>query len=129
MILETMGNVMTLAVCVAFVTSRDMLSAGFAGLVISYALNITQTLNWFVRMATEFETKIVSIERINEYSQMPIEVRAYLFSCRARSSSESKLYCGCREGLAVLIKVCLFTRSPRLSWHLKKVIKSRRRYI
>ncbi|KAL5968006.1 Canalicular multispecific organic anion transporter 2 [Taenia solium] len=56
MVLETVGNLMTLSVSVAFVATRDALAAGFAGLVISYTLNVTQALSWFVRMATEFET-------------------------------------------------------------------------
>lgn len=34
---------------------------------ITYALNVTQTLNWLVRMATDMETQIVAVERINEY--------------------------------------------------------------
>uniref|UniRef100_A0A5K3EWX4 ABC-type glutathione-S-conjugate transporter n=1 Tax=Mesocestoides corti TaxID=53468 RepID=A0A5K3EWX4_MESCO len=73
MILETVGNLLTLSVSIAFVATRDVLAAGFAGLVISYALNVTQSLSWLVRMSTEFETDIVSVERIKEYSELPIE--------------------------------------------------------
>ncbi|VDK42673.1 unnamed protein product [Taenia asiatica] len=76
MVLETVGNLMTLSVSVAFVATRDALAAGFAGLVISYTLNVTQGLSWFVRMATEFETNVVSVERIREYSKLTIEVPA-----------------------------------------------------
>lgn len=78
MVLETVGNLLTFSVSVAFVASRDesksTLAAGFAGLVISYTLNITQGLSWFVRMATEVETNVVSVERIGEYSNLTIEV-------------------------------------------------------
>uniref|UniRef100_A0A5K3G131 ABC transmembrane type-1 domain-containing protein n=1 Tax=Mesocestoides corti TaxID=53468 RepID=A0A5K3G131_MESCO len=73
MILETVGNLLTLSVSIAFVVMRDVLAAGFAGLVISFALNITQGLSWFVRVSTEFETNIVSVERIKEYSELPTE--------------------------------------------------------
>jgi len=35
---------------------------------------VTQSLNWMVRMSTDLETNIVSVERINEYSETPTEV-------------------------------------------------------
>uniref|UniRef100_A0A5K3FWZ4 ABC transmembrane type-1 domain-containing protein n=1 Tax=Mesocestoides corti TaxID=53468 RepID=A0A5K3FWZ4_MESCO len=73
MILETVGNLLTLSVSIAFVEMRDVLAAGFAGLVISFARNVTQGLSWFVRVSTEFETNIVSVERIKEYSELPTE--------------------------------------------------------
>ncbi|CAI9724597.1 resistance-associated 1-like isoform X1 [Octopus vulgaris] len=55
------------------VTNRDSLTPGSVGLAITYALSITQTLNWFVRMTSEFETNIVAVERIKEYSEIPTE--------------------------------------------------------
>ncbi|CUT98873.1 multidrug resistance associated protein 1 [Echinococcus multilocularis] len=73
MVLETVGNLLTFSVSVAFVATRDTLAAGFAGLVISYTLNIIQGLSWFVRMSTEFETNVVSVEKIREYSKLTIE--------------------------------------------------------
>ena len=39
------------------------------GLIVSYAMNITQVLSWQVRMISELETNLVSVERINEYSK------------------------------------------------------------
>ena len=32
-------------------------------------MNITQVLSWQVRMISELETNLVSVERINEYSE------------------------------------------------------------
>jgi ABC-type multidrug transport system fused ATPase/permease subunit len=52
---------------------RDRLTAGIAGLTITYAMQITQTLNWLVRMTSDIETNIVSVERINEYAQLKPE--------------------------------------------------------
>ena len=43
------------------------------GLVISYAINITQTLNFMVRMTADVETNIVAVERIKEYSEIKNE--------------------------------------------------------
>ena len=40
------------------------------GLIITYALSVTQVLNWLVRMTADVETNIVAVERIKEYSEM-----------------------------------------------------------
>ena len=34
---------------------------------------ITQTLNWLVRMSSELETNIVAVERVKEYTETPTE--------------------------------------------------------
>lgn len=36
---------------------------------------VTQTLNWLVRMNSELETNIVAVERVSEYSEIDNEVR------------------------------------------------------
>ncbi len=51
----------------------NKLTDGMVGLAMSYALQITQSLNWIVRMTVEVETNIVSVERILEYSNLPSE--------------------------------------------------------
>ncbi|CCD69448.1 ABC-type glutathione-S-conjugate transporter [Caenorhabditis elegans] len=73
--LEMVGNLIVLSAAGAAVYFRDSpgLSAGLVGLSVSYALNITQTLNWAVRMTSELETNIVSVERIKEYTVTPTE--------------------------------------------------------
>jgi ATP-binding cassette subfamily C (CFTR/MRP) protein 1 len=43
------------------------------GLSVSYALQVTQTLNWLVRMTSEVETNIVTVERLEEYSVVDTE--------------------------------------------------------
>ena len=48
--------------------------AGDAGLSLSYALNVTLTLQWLIRSITDFETNLTSIERIKEYCDLPPEV-------------------------------------------------------
>ena len=50
------------------ISSKDI------GLSISYALNVTQILNMMVRVASELEANIVSVERIKEYTEVPLEV-------------------------------------------------------
>ncbi|GAM28766.1 hypothetical protein SAMD00019534_119420 [Acytostelium subglobosum LB1] len=46
---------------------------GTAGLVITYALAITSNMNWMVRMSCDLENSVVSVERIQEYCQLPSE--------------------------------------------------------
>ncbi|PFH36151.1 hypothetical protein BESB_043430 [Besnoitia besnoiti] len=49
-------------------------SAGLGGLAVSYALNITQQLNWLVRCASDTESNILSVERIKDYAdEIPAE--------------------------------------------------------
>ncbi|KAJ3122071.1 hypothetical protein HK098_003135 [Nowakowskiella sp. JEL0407] len=51
--------------------------ASVVGLMLTYSLNVTQTLNWWVRQSCEIETNIVSVERIKEYSELPTEAAEY----------------------------------------------------
>jgi ATP-binding cassette subfamily C (CFTR/MRP) protein 1 len=53
--------------------SSGRVSAGLIGLSVSYALQITQSLNWIVRMTVEIESNSTSIERILEYSRLQSE--------------------------------------------------------
>uniref|UniRef100_A0A7S4AQQ3 P-loop containing nucleoside triphosphate hydrolase protein n=2 Tax=Pseudo-nitzschia australis TaxID=44445 RepID=A0A7S4AQQ3_9STRA len=47
--------------------------AGLAGIAISYALSITQSLNWSVRMASDLEASMISVERVRSYCQVESE--------------------------------------------------------
>lgn len=55
------------------IVARGTVSPSLAGLSISYALSVTQTLNWFVRVTAEVESKIVAVERLREFSMLPTE--------------------------------------------------------
>ena len=47
---------------------------------------ITQSLNWIVRMTSELEANIVAVERTKEYAEVPNEVCiSYLFYLLARN--------------------------------------------
>src|SRR5882757_7571365 len=48
----------------------------------SYALQITQSLNWIVRQTVEVETNIVSVERVLEYAGLPCEAPDVIFKSR-----------------------------------------------
>ncbi|KAF2005508.1 multidrug resistance-associated protein 1 [Amniculicola lignicola CBS 123094] len=75
--LEFLGSVIILAsagFAIISVASNSGLSAGMVGLAMSYALQITQSLNWIVRQTVEVETNIVSVERVLEYAALPREL-------------------------------------------------------
>jgi len=71
--LEMIANLLTLTTAVGAVFMRDRLTAGTVGLMITFALQITNSLNILVRMSSEIETNIVSVERINEYAELTPE--------------------------------------------------------
>ncbi|KAF8909428.1 multidrug resistance-associated ABC transporter [Gymnopilus junonius] len=62
--------VASLAVSALVTTGVD---AGLVGLVLSYALNTTSSLNWVVRSASEVEQNIVSVERIIHQTEVEPE--------------------------------------------------------
>ena len=62
------------------------LSAGMVGLSMSYALQITQSLNWIVRQTVEVETNIVSVERVLEYARLPSEAPEVIQNHRPKLS-------------------------------------------
>nr|UJH94494.1 Ycf1.1 [Starmerella bombicola] len=73
--LELVGSIIILASSGLGVLAlpSGRISAGVIGLALSYALQVTQSLNWIVRMTVEVETNIVSVERMMEYSQLTPE--------------------------------------------------------
>eukprot|EP01041_Mallomonas_annulata_P007311 gene7311-14905_t len=48
--------------------ARRQAFSGIAGLALSFALTVTQSLNWSVRMASDLESQMVAVERIKNYS-------------------------------------------------------------
>lgn len=75
--LELIGNLMIVSAAglavSGVITNANGLDSGMVGILMSYALSITQSLNWLVRSATEVETNIVSCERVLEYSKIDPE--------------------------------------------------------
>ncbi|KAK2141833.1 hypothetical protein LSH36_1034g00008 [Paralvinella palmiformis] len=71
--LELVSNLIVLFASLFSVIGRDHLTPGIVGLSVTYAMRITLNLNWVVRMTSELETNIVSIERVKEYTNAPTE--------------------------------------------------------
>ncbi|CAK9296813.1 unnamed protein product [Gordionus sp. m RMFG-2023] len=71
--LEFIGSFIVFLAALTIALNRDNIKPGEAGLAISYALSVTQALNWLVRMTCDLETNIVAVERVTEYSYTPTE--------------------------------------------------------
>ncbi|KAI5849407.1 P-loop containing nucleoside triphosphate hydrolase protein [Morchella snyderi] len=87
--LEFIGSIIILGAAgfaIAAVASGSNLSAGMVGLTLSYALQITQSLNWIVRQTVEVETNIVSVERVLEYAALPSEAAEIIPNQRPSTS-------------------------------------------
>ncbi|OJA12951.1 hypothetical protein AZE42_07484 [Rhizopogon vesiculosus] len=69
--LEFVGAVIIVTTAMLAVSAvvHSNVDAGLVGLVLSYALNTTGSLNWFVRSASEVEQNVVSVERIVHYAK------------------------------------------------------------
>ncbi|KAJ5463108.1 ABC transporterintegral membrane type 1 [Penicillium sp. IBT 31633x] len=83
--LEFIGSIIILAsagLAIMSVATGSRLSPGMVGLAMSYALQITQSLNWIVRQTVEVETNIVSVERVLEYANLPSEAPDVIFKRR-----------------------------------------------
>ena len=70
---ECIGNFLVFFAAFFIVLRKGAIDASLAGLAVSYALQVTQSLNWTVRMISDLETNIVSVERVNEYIDTPSE--------------------------------------------------------
>uniref|UniRef100_A0A8C6UQM7 Multidrug resistance-associated protein 1 n=1 Tax=Neogobius melanostomus TaxID=47308 RepID=A0A8C6UQM7_9GOBI len=74
--LEFVGNCIVSCAALFAVMARSSLSPGIMGLSITYALQLTASLNWLVRMSSDLETNIVAVERVREYSHTDKEPRS-----------------------------------------------------
>lgn len=74
--LQTIGAVIVLItslMALASLGTSNPISAGLIGLLMSYALQVSSSLMWIIRMAVNIETTIVSVERIIEYRDLKPE--------------------------------------------------------
>ncbi|ANZ77064.1 BA75_04186T0 [Komagataella pastoris] len=120
--LEFLGSIIILGASglAIFTLKTGGITAGMVGLSVSYALQITQSLNWIVRMTVEVETNIVSVERIIEYSTLKSEAPAIIednrppkdwpFEGKIEFKNYSTRY---REGLDLVLKDINLSINPK----------------
>ncbi|XP_032030721.1 multidrug resistance-associated protein 1-like [Hylobates moloch] len=71
--LEFLGNLIVLFAALLAVLAGNSIDSAVVGLSVSYALNITHSLNFWVKKACEIETNAVAVERVCEYENMDKE--------------------------------------------------------
>lgn len=84
-----LSSSLALSAVLSIYTGFATISAGLLGLSLSLSLNIVQNLNGLVGSSTQAETEMVSVERVNEYSQLPDEFAGSSYS-KSNSKSKSK---------------------------------------
>ncbi|CAG8502871.1 1064_t:CDS:10 [Rhizophagus irregularis] len=121
--LEFLGSIIIFGAAIFSVISvltTGNIDAGLVGLSVSYALSVTQALNWAVRQFCEIETNIVSVERVKEYIDLPSEAPVVIQDNRPDPTwpqnglieyqNYSTRY---RQGLELVLKGVSFVINPR----------------
>jgi ATP-binding cassette subfamily C (CFTR/MRP) protein 3 len=73
--LELIGALVAFAASAGAVLARGQVSPALAGLSVTYAFLVTGALNWAVRMLSEIESSMNSVERVVHYAGVPSERR------------------------------------------------------
>ncbi|CAL1261490.1 unnamed protein product [Larinioides sclopetarius] len=76
--LDLLGCLIVLIATLLAIQARYSLGPAVVGLMITYALTVTDALMWFVRTNSELENKIISIERLDEYCKLKSEAPWFL---------------------------------------------------
>ncbi|CAJ0826241.1 3215_t:CDS:10 [Entrophospora sp. SA101] len=121
--LEFLGSLIIFSASILAVVTlltTGNIDAGLVGLSVTYALSVTQALNWAVRQFCEIETNIVSVERVKEYIELPSEAPLVIHDNRPAPTwphsglieynDYSTRY---REGLELVLKGVTFKIQPK----------------
>jgi ABC-type multidrug transport system fused ATPase/permease subunit len=71
--LELIGAAVALSAALFAVLGRGTVSTALAGVSVTYAFLVTGALNWAVRMLSEIESSMNSVERVTHYADVPSE--------------------------------------------------------
>lgn len=72
--LELIGNLLVIGAVMAALTNNDPENAIIAALAITSALTVTNTMSLLVRVSSEMEANMLSVERCLDYTRFPSEV-------------------------------------------------------
>ncbi len=64
---------MLTTIAITYSVYKNWMTAGFAGLVTVYALDFWKHLNWGVRIFSDLESRMTSVERLTFYGELPSE--------------------------------------------------------
>mmetsp|Transcript_18687 Transcript_18687/g.53532 ORF Transcript_18687/g.53532 Transcript_18687/m.53532 type:complete len:1121 (-) Transcript_18687:563-3925(-) len=70
---ESIGAIISLGAAVLIWIVREDLTGGLVGLVLVWVLNLSVSTNYLCIYTPQFEAAMTSVERIDEYSQLPEE--------------------------------------------------------
>ncbi|KAG0258846.1 hypothetical protein BG011_003028 [Mortierella polycephala] len=79
---DFMGALVSFIAGILILLNLEHLDAGWAGLSLGSAMNFMGLIYWLVRIYTEMEMSLNSVERVNEYLQMPQEPPAIIEGSR-----------------------------------------------
>lgn len=71
--LDVIGGIIVGITAVTGVATAGDIDPGLVGLSITYAFAVVVQLNWLLRFSTDTEVHMASVERMLEYSEVPIE--------------------------------------------------------
>lgn len=71
--LEVSAAIMILSCGIFTIVSARVIDASIAGFALSYAFNVTSSLNWLVRFGALVENNFNAVERLHEYSKVESE--------------------------------------------------------
>lgn len=71
--LELIGAAVALSAALFAVLGRGSVNTALAGVSVTYAFLVTGALNWAVRMLSEIESNMNSVERVTHYAEVPSE--------------------------------------------------------
>jgi ATP-binding cassette subfamily C (CFTR/MRP) protein 1 len=77
-----MGAVLVGATALVAVLTPGQISPSLVGLALSYAVSMTGLLNTLVRQATETETYLACVERVQAYAELPVEAPSIVAETR-----------------------------------------------
>ncbi|KAF8941211.1 hypothetical protein BGZ47_007464 [Haplosporangium gracile] len=116
--LETLGAFTVFIAAALAVWNAGTLDPSLVGLALSYSLNMVQYVNYMVRTVSEVQNILVSVERVDEYTQKPTEAPVETGvvlpeNWPSQGRIVFKNYCArYREGLDLVVKDISFTVAP-----------------
>ncbi|KAF9129913.1 hypothetical protein BGW39_003648 [Mortierella sp. 14UC] len=116
--LEALGACTVFIAAALAVWNAGTLDPSLVGLALSYSLNMVQFINYMVRTVSEVQNILVSVERVDEYTQKPTEAPVETGvvlpeNWPSQGQIVFKNYCArYREGLDLVVKDVSFTVAP-----------------
>ncbi|KAG0270789.1 Multidrug resistance-associated protein 1, partial [Linnemannia exigua] len=116
--LESLGAFTVFIAAALAVWNAGTLDPSLVGLALSYSLSMVQFINYMVRTVSEVQNILVSVERVDEYTQKPTEAPVETGvvlpeNWPSQGQIVFKNYCArYREGLDLVVKGVSFTVAP-----------------